>query len=244
MSRWIHLNMPTYASIESIVCDREWVWCKGMTHGQTNLTGVGDTELRAKHILLKHTAYSLKLPIASPCHLGCSSLGPDRASCLIQRLLSYTFRWCQRQLLRVLRRMVRLPKVGQTKTSTNHLAIDRWLCWDRECTRSHRWQIAGASSGSLTKAGPFKEPLPWKELGLEDYPEVPLVTAGGRCNCNISYYATQQLSSRRYQRNHVQKCSDMFRSSYLLQDFNFCGWREFVNTDEESSDTNWNKNSN
>lgn len=39
--------------------------------------------------------------------------------------------WCQRQLLRVLRRMVRLPK-----------------------------------------AGPFKEPLPWKELGLEDYPEV------------------------------------------------------------------------
>ena len=59
MSRWIHLNMPTYASI---VCDREWVWCKGMTHGQTNLTGVRDTELRAKHILLKHTAYSLKLP--------------------------------------------------------------------------------------------------------------------------------------------------------------------------------------
>jgi len=39
--------------------------------------------------------------------------------------------WCQRQLLRVLRRTVRLPK-----------------------------------------AGPFKEPLPWKELGLEDYPEV------------------------------------------------------------------------
>ncbi|CAK9027902.1 unnamed protein product, partial [Durusdinium trenchii] len=39
--------------------------------------------------------------------------------------------WCQRQLLRVLRRLVRLPK-----------------------------------------AGPFKEPLPWKELGLEDYPEV------------------------------------------------------------------------
>ncbi|CAK9028071.1 unnamed protein product, partial [Durusdinium trenchii] len=39
--------------------------------------------------------------------------------------------WCQRQLLRVLRRLVRFPK-----------------------------------------AGPFKEPLPWKELGLEDYPEV------------------------------------------------------------------------
>lgn len=39
--------------------------------------------------------------------------------------------WCQRQLLRVLRRLVRLPK-----------------------------------------AGPFKEPLPWQDLGLEDYPEV------------------------------------------------------------------------
>ncbi|CAE7439178.1 HAG1 [Symbiodinium natans] len=39
--------------------------------------------------------------------------------------------WCQRQLLRVLRRLVRLPK-----------------------------------------AGPFKEPLPWQELGLDDYPEV------------------------------------------------------------------------
>ena len=23
------------------------------------------------------------------------------------------------------------------------------------------------------QAGPFKEPLPWKELGLEDYPEAP-----------------------------------------------------------------------
>ncbi|CAJ1330401.1 unnamed protein product [Effrenium voratum] len=39
--------------------------------------------------------------------------------------------WCQRQLLRVVRRLARLPK-----------------------------------------AGPFKEPLPWKELGLDDYPEV------------------------------------------------------------------------
>ena len=27
------------------------------------------------------------------------------------------------------------------------------------------------------QAGPFKEPLPWKELGLEDYPEAP----AGRC---------------------------------------------------------------
>ena len=154
------------------------------------------------------------------------SSGVFEASCLIQRLLSYTFRWCQRQLLRVLRRMVRLPKVGQTKTSTNHLAIDRWLCWDRECTRSHwshRWQIAGASSGSLTKAGPFKEPLPWKELGLEDYPEVPLVTAGGRCNCNVSYYATQQKISK-------EPCSKMFRhvqKQLFITGFQFL-WMEGV----------------
>lgn len=25
----------------------------------------------------------------------------------------------------------------------------------------------------LMQAGPFKEPLPWKELGLDDYPEAP-----------------------------------------------------------------------
>ena len=29
----------------------------------------------------------------------------------------------------------------------------------------------GLSPWSPRKAGPFKEPLPWKELGLEDYPE-------------------------------------------------------------------------
>ena len=102
-----------------------------MTHGQTNLTW--GLEHRAESNTYSIEASSIQLPRVIWGFRVSAQTGSPVSS---RRLLLYTFRWCQRQLLRVLRRMVRLPKVGQAKTLTNHVAIDSFIETGNACDRT------------------------------------------------------------------------------------------------------------
>ena len=98
---------------------------------------------------------------------------------------------------------------AKPKTSTNHLAIDRWLCrLDRECTRSHRWKIAGDATSDSWRRDLSRSPfhgrsLAWRTIRRFPWSQ-PVAVA-------IPMRPIMQLSSRRYQRDHIQKCSEMFR---------------------------------